>query len=671
METLKLAKAEVFGDEPVKLVPVTEGGIRMDVDFLKVYPMAFELLVHAFRKYAGLIEPIHPAGSETLYLDIETHNEGLQWGMSPEEFFRLGQFAWGSGEVVLTTDYQRVIDQIRKARVTVAQNGHPFDFSVLFGKDSIEPLMLADQARLLDTMVLAASTLPAPQFYTNRKGHKRVNADKPGNAGDVELGWFSLDNQSFQLGLDGKTESLQELAKEFNPPKTLVRELDYGLIPVDDARFRSYAEQDVVALREYMHSLLSIRPMVEYDWREQLSAAIDAQNSRNGFRVDIERATKRRDELQARKDEVLRDLERRYEFPTGGKKPWASAKGKEAIFAALADAGITKETVPDWTRTDTGNLSLGGKVLLEITAGTPAEELGEALAELAGQRSLAQLALDSVREDGFAHPQITALQRSGRKSTTKPGLTVWSARGDKSIEKAYFIPDSPDQILVEFDYSQADARIVAALSGDKAFKERFAEGVDAHELTGRVVFGNEVYDSDPEKYRQNSKALGHAWGYRAGSKKLAFTSKQPLEVAEQFVNKMGQAYPDVLRWQNKVTAEGEGGFVVNDWGRKMVIERGHAYTQAPAMYGQSGTRELMVDALIRMLRADVRIIRGLKAQVHDALVFSLPRKDAHWMVPLIQSLMETTWEPSDGTGQEIHFPAAHGPLADNWMEANH
>src|SRR5690606_16342386 len=192
----------------------------------------------------------------------------------------------------------------------------------------------------------------------------------------------------------------------------------------------------------------------------------DAQNSRNGFRVDIAAATRRRDELAARKGEILTMLHEKYDFPTDGAMPWRTTAGKNAILKVLAENGITPETRPDWEKTKTGNISLGGKVLVSLTEGTPAEDIGKALAEVMGHRSLSQLTLDCVQPDGKVHPEISAVQRSGRKSTTNPGLTVWTSRGEGAVEKSYYIPDNEDERLVAFDYSQADARIVAAYSGD-------------------------------------------------------------------------------------------------------------------------------------------------------------------------------------------------------------
>ena len=47
----------------------------------------------------------------------------------------------------LTEDLEEMRRVIREADVAVAHNGHAFDFSHIFGKDSTEPLELALQGR--------------------------------------------------------------------------------------------------------------------------------------------------------------------------------------------------------------------------------------------------------------------------------------------------------------------------------------------------------------------------------------------------------------------------------------------------------------------------------------------------------------------------------------------
>lgn len=666
--------------EPIEFVRVDGGGkgvlgfgveseyTTLSPSNISFLPTAERILSRDLREYLGLppekrLEPVprdwnKPYVPKVLYFDIETHSADERWDLTPREFFRLGQYAWGArGEVTLTVDYDEMISAIREADLVVGHNIQAFDLSALFGTDSTEPLEMARDGKVLDTFVFAQMALPAPTLYVNSAGRKQ-KVTKP----EETMRWFSLDNLAFQLDVTGKIGDLKAMAKKYG---------GFCHIPLVLSEFIDYARQDVVALQEITHELLSLKSMDDYDWREQEFAGVCAQISRNGFKVDVAKATARRDELADRKEELLSKLVAEYDFPSEGKKPWVTKAGKAAIFKILEDNGITEDTVPDWPRTETGNLSLGGKVLLEITQGTAAEEMGVQLAELAGQRSLAQLALDSVHSDGFTHPELSFLQRSGRTSVQKPGLTVWSAHGAKAIEKSYFVPDSEDELLVEMDFSNADGRIVAAYSGDKVFLERMEEDFDSHELSGRLLFGDELYDSDVDKYRQASKPASHGWAYKAGTGAIMRSTKVAFEQAKNFIDGMNTRYADVLKWQNKVIRKGESGQLTNDWGRVMIVEKDRSFTQSPALMGQSGTREIMVDALLRMLHHGIQVVKWLKVTVHDAIVFSIPKKDIDWGVPLCRSLMETEWQPKDGSGQLIQFPVSAGTPATDWQKAGH
>lgn len=589
----------------------------------------------------------------TLIFDIETHSAELMYSMAPEEFVRLIGYAWGDGEVVLTTDLDEIKHQILKARWIIGHNIHAFDLRAVFGIKSDIPLELAQQRRVYDTWTHAALVNPAPYMFTNRHG-KNALANSP----DKMKRWFSLDEQAHQLGVPGKTHDLKALAKEFG---------GFGAIPVDDERYREYLIGDVVASRVVAQELLKRGKLDDYALREQEIAARAAVISSNGLRVDVEAAKARVEELRVRREAILSELQTKYGLPTEGKSPWATTAGKEAIMAALADHGITPKSRKDWTKTSTGNLSLGGEVLTELTKGTSAEDLGKALAELKGQRSLAQLALDSTHPDGFVHPDITMLQRSGRWSTTEPGLTVWTSRGEGAVEKSYFVPDSDDEVLLELDYSNADARIVAAYSGDRKYAERFEPGADGHMINAIAAWGRDVVESDPKKYRQMAKPLGHGWSYGGRPGGLVRVTGLPFTTAKKFCDGMDSTFVALVDWQNRVRDEATRGYVMNEWGRKLWVEKDRIFTQAPALKGQNGTREIVCDALLRM---PPHVLRRVKAQIHDAVLFSVPRENWEACRDYLVRLMETEFQPSVG-GQRVDFPVSAGPAGANWMEASH
>jgi DNA polymerase-1 len=609
----------------------------------------------------------------TLVFDIESHEASRLYDMPPEEFVRLIGYCWDDGPVIITTSLLELKQQIHKARWIIGHNIHDFDLRAVFGVKSNIPMKLADEGRVYDTFTHAALVHPAPYKCLNRFG-KEATYDKP----EKMLKWFSLNEQAYQLGVPGKLFELKELAIEFGEGRTKTEKaLDgYGKIPVDDHRYRDYLVADVEASRALAKALMAKGPLNAYALREQRIESRKACISSNGVRVDVPKASKRRDELKVKRDEIVKWMVEEFDFPDdpSKKQPWRSKQGKEAIFKALATKGVTEGTRPTWQRSaKTGDRSLGGEVLLELTANSEAEELGRALAQLMGQRALSQLTLDSLYPDGFVHPEITMLQRSGRWSTTKPGLTVWTSHGPNAIEKEYYLPDSDDEVLLEIDASNADARVVAWYSGDELFAKRFEPGQDGHMINAWAAWGKDVVGTDKKNpktaaFRQMAKPLGHGWSYGGGPKTLSTQTGTAFADAKQFCDGMNKTFKKIIAWQNSVRAFARmNGYVINRWGRKMYVEKGREYTQAPALMGQSGTREIICDALLAMPH---HVVRTVKMQVHDALVFSVPKARFEACRDYLIKLMECSLEAPPG-GMPMSFPMEAGPAGNNWFTSDH
>jgi DNA polymerase-1 len=688
----------------------------------------------------------------TITLDIESASAHLLYSMPPEEFFRLGGYRWkGDAEVTITDDLEELRDAIRRARWIVGHNIHAFDLKAIFGPESNEPVKLAMAGRVYDTITHAGLVNPTPAKWTDRKGSLRV-APKKGWKPEQMMPWFGLDEQAHQLGVGGKSDDLKKLAAEFVEPGEDPR-LGFGRIPVDDPRYRAYLVGDVEASERVAAALLRRgklsgngertpgRDYVGYPMRWQEVAARTAVISSNGWVVDEQGATFRRDTLATRRDVIVSKLAADYGLPTDSDNPWSTSEGKRAIVSVLADNGITPESV-DWPKTDGWEnrerdaqksaekakalrasvagwkdellagiaengrklsksqiaarnrwvaekteeasrlereplppfygLSLSGETLTTLTAGTEAEDLGTALAEVKGQRSLAQLTLDSLHPDGRVHPEITMLQASGRASTTKPGLTIWTARGPGAVERAYYLPDSPDEVLCSVDLSNADARGVAAESGDTEYAVRFQPGQDGHLLNAIAAWGQDVVmesEATQKHYRQAGKPYGHGWTYGGGPKTLASHAGGSVEEATKFCNGMASAFPRLVAWQDEIRKFARrNGYVVNDWGRRMRTEKGREYTQGPALMGQNVTLEIMCDLLLAL---PLPVLRRIKAWIHDEFVFSIPRKNAEKHQAWLVEAMSTVFEPKHGRGQRIEFPASSGSLGDNWYLCDH
>lgn len=616
---------------------------------------------------------------KTTYFDSETRGVQFLYDMSPQEQFRLGQWAVENEEIELTTSYDEARDVLDSAEVICGHNVF-YDLTVMWGKDSTKALEMALEGRIIDTFTLYPVKFRVPMKYEDAAGRRQTTYQQGKQKPELIKRFLKLGNLTNYHGLPGKEGDLVALAKKYNPEGTLIEDLDFGLIPTDDEDFLIYAYNDIVALRALAKFMMrQTGGMSDYDWREMKIAAINNQMSKNGFRVNQELAAARIKTMAEKRREKMDWLVKHFDFPTEGKQPWRSNKGKEAIFNVFESFGLTPETV-EWETTKTGSYSLGGQVLRDIAEGTEAQPVAEALAQLMGQRTLPELALRSTWSDGYVHPDITSLQRSGRFSMTNPSLPIWGSRTDElAMDKEYFIA-SPGRKLVEMDFSNADQRIVAALSGDPEYAKRFEPGADGHEISGRLMFGDEIYDSDPKKMRHIAKALSHAFAYGAGVETLARSSKlpetdvveeSPLFLADKFVNAMNRAYPLNTAWRRRVATQGSKGSVTNTWGRKMHVDAGRSHTQSPGLIGQSGTREILCDGLIAIAEADLNVIQWLVATVHDAIIWDIPEEDLDWAVVFIRDIMEITYDPGTWSSQPIHFPVSTGEPADDWMRAGH
>lgn len=672
----------------------------------------------------------------TLYFDVESYSIGREIELGPRTFVRLLQYAWDDGPVQMTTDYDEMLEIVRAADYVVGHNIISFDLTALYGYESLEPLYMAMNRKVIDTFYLANLLTPPPTRFTKRNGQRVVESSDP--VGHTEA-WLGLDNLCFQFGLEGKLGNLQELAKKYNPPKTKVADLEYGLIPLDDPDFLAYAEQDVIAVRSLYYYLVEQIKRQGYDgqyiWREmELMSATVGQMHRNGILIDQEYANKRIQEQERQKEETLAWLVENYDFPTTGKAPWSSGPGKEATLRALADYGFTPENTPEWEMTPTGAPKLGGKDLLKFTEGTEAEEFVRALGALKGLRAIAQTVMDNLKPDGRVHPEITSLQRSGRWSFTDPGVTIFGERNERlKADKALFVA-APGNVMAGFDYSAADARAMASLSGDTEYAKRFEtdeHGNDLyspHNLTGEAVFGADSYYGDgprdakarPVLYPA-TKPIGHGSNYGIGAYKLAkgindackeagldmffwapagknrdgtFRAK-PLSVpfrfahlfrndefiggempeglffARDILEQMALAYP-YLTWYKKQCYEfgQEHGYIENTWKRRMPVVKERAYTQAPAQMGQGTTREVMGDAILRLIRKGEYFIRSLRAIIHDELLLELREDRIEEDILVVRECMEITLDPGTNVSLPMHFPVGYGYGA-NWKEAGH
>jgi DNA polymerase-1 len=97
--------------------------------------------------------------------------------------------------------------------------------------------------------------------------------------------------------------------------------------------------------------------------------------------------------------------------------------------------------------------------------------------------------LEKVDQDGRIHPSYDLMSAAtGRLASHDPNIQstpIGPPYGDM-IRSTFIAP--PDGVLIAFDYSQQELRILAHLSKDPKLQEAFEKGYDVHEITASRIF---------------------------------------------------------------------------------------------------------------------------------------------------------------------------------------
>lgn len=543
-------------------------------------------------------EPANPA-----VFDLETAGieQLYRYGSG---FVRLAGYTSG-GLVRLTTDIGAVVDRLRSAPLVIGHNILGFDLQALARYHGLDIHELVNRGAVFDTLLAARHADPPPA-----RGHRK----------------YDLDSLGERYGLGGKHGDLKKLAKEFG---------GFDKIPADDERYREYLTRDVQLNAAVYARLATGDP---YLAREHRVAAIAAQISLNGFAVDEPLLAERVAEGEARKARALNELAGQHGVPLNDgkgkrcKAPLATKVGKQALTEAFERLGI-----PRLLRTPkAGDLMTSGDAMAVTKHAyghlDGVARLCDLVATVTSERTIYQT-ITAHTVEGRVHPAVSMEQSTGRWSITKPGLTVVGKRGGRHREREVFLPD-PGHAVISVDLAQVDARAVAALSGDPAYAQLFAPGVDAHAEVARRIWGD-------ASRREDAKAIGHGWNYGMGLEKLGREAGVSYEVAQQFDAAMREQFPHLVAWRDHVRDLARSGETLdNGFGRKMRPDPDRAHTQGPAFMGQGCARDLMMEGLLRLPR---EVYPYLRAVVHDEVVLSVPAADADEIERAVVDALSFEW----------------------------
>jgi DNA polymerase I-like protein with 3'-5' exonuclease and polymerase domains len=171
---------------------------------------------------------------------------------------------------------------------------------------------------------------------------------------------------------------------------------------------------------------------------------------------------------------------------------------------------------------------------------------------------------------GRIHPDFQQYGAdTGRFSCSNPNVQQIPANSD--FRSCFIAP--PGYKLITSDYSQAELRILAELSGDPAFLGAFESGGDLHKLAASQMFGVKIEEVSKEQ-RSAAKAINFGLAYGMGAQGLAVRIDKTVDEARELIAAYFKAFNGVQKWLEKAGRDSVSkGFAPTPLGRKRYFDQ--------------------------------------------------------------------------------------------------
>lgn len=280
------------------------------------------------------------------------------------------------------------------------------------------------------------------------------------------------------------------------------------------------------------------------------------------------------------------------------------------------------------------------------------------------------------RKTGRVHTSFNqAVAATGRLSSQNPNLQNIPIRTDlgREIRKA-FVPSAEDRVLMSSDYSQIELRIIAHISKDEGMIEAFKQGIDIHTATASKVWGVPIEEVDKDM-RRKAKTVNFGIIYGISAFGLSQRVQIPRFEAKEIIDNYFVQFPGIKRYMDDTIAFArDNGYVETISGRRRNLRdinsrnaniRGFAERNAINAPIQGSAADMIKIAMIRIADwlngsdLETRMI----LQVHDELLFDVPKKELELVQVKVKEIMESAMV------LDVPVLVESGTGA-NWLEAH-
>ena len=266
---------------------------------------------------------------------------------------------------------------------------------------------------------------------------------------------------------------------------------------------------------------------------------------------------------------------------------------------------------------------------------------------------------------------------TGRLSSTEPNVQNIPVRTELGRRvRSAFVAEDEDWTLLAADYSQIELRILAHYSRDEGLMSAFRNGEDIHAATAASVYGVGIGDVDAEM-RRVAKIMNFGVLYGLSPFGIRQQTGFSAEEGKAFIDSYFTNYPGIQSYIDGIKEQVRAdGYVETLMGRRRRISEIHSrsyHTRAAGermavnMPIQGTAADIIKIAMINIQQrmADLGMRSRMILQVHDELIFEVPRGELEQMQAIVTELMPSAVPPAVGFDVPLEVEMKVG---DNWGE---
>jgi len=440
---------------------------------------------------------------------------------------------------------------------------------------------------------------------------------------------------------------------------------------IDPADVVNYACEDAditLQLKEVLAKELDERLSKLLDEVEHPLVYVLAQMEFEGVKVDQKALEQMSGELQ---EISLKAQERIFEI-AGQEFNIASPKQLgEILFDKL-------KLVEKPKKTKSGQYKTGEEILSRLAN---EHEIASKILEFREYQKLKSTYVDalpkmiSLRDNRIHTDYGQAVAATGRLSSNNPNLQNIPIRTEKGREiRKAFVAKDENHVLLAADYSQIELRIAASFAEDQHMIAAFKEGRDIHATTAAKVFGVDVDNVDPTM-RRKAKEVNFGIIYGISAFGLSQNLNIPRSEASDIIKAYFKEFSSIKDYMDSCIEKAKKDeYVETILGRRRYLRdinsrnatmRGYSERNAINAPIQGSAADIIKMAMVSVqewLKKE-NLKTTMIMQVHDELVFDVPKDELDTVKPKIIDLMKNSIE------LEVPMEVEAG-IGDNWLKAH-